>query len=113
MMNPHPLLPGQRDVLDQAAQGQFAGRGLPCGLLAGRAAGGVAQEVTLPGQGLKQAGTMSHAFARTPARPVSHVAFALSLMTMAAISPPRLPAALSLPGGPDPPGLSTSRTGSR
>jgi hypothetical protein len=55
---------------------------------------------------------MSRAFARTTARPVSQVAFALSLMTMAAISPPWLPAALSLPG-PDPPGLSTSPTSSR
>src|SRR5271165_35178 len=42
---------------------------------------------------------MSHAFARTPAMPVSHVAFALSLMTMAAMSPPWLLAAPSLSGG--------------
>jgi hypothetical protein len=54
---PHPLLPGQRDVLDRAAHGQFAGRGLPCGLLVGQAAAGITREVTLPSQGLQQVGT--------------------------------------------------------
>src|SRR5580658_6800506 len=45
---------------------------------------------------------MSHALARTLAMPGTHVAFAFSRITTAAISPPRLPtrpAAPSMPGG--------------
>jgi hypothetical protein len=56
---PHPLLLGQRDVLDQPAQGQVAGRGLLCGLFVGQSAGGIPQEMTLPGQGLQQVGTLA------------------------------------------------------
>jgi hypothetical protein len=50
---------GAGTVLDQAAQEQFAGRSLLCGLLAGQAAAHMAQEVPLPGQGLQQVGTFA------------------------------------------------------
>jgi hypothetical protein len=61
---------GQRHVLDQAAQGQFAGRRPLPGLLIGQAAGGITQEVTLPGQGLQQVGTFAgHRFRCTHRRP--------------------------------------------
>ena len=48
-----------RDVLDQAAQAQCAGRGPLRGLLVGQAASGMTQEVPLPGQRLQQIRTFS------------------------------------------------------
>jgi len=57
------LLLGERDVFDQAAKAQCAGRGMPRGLLVGQAARGMTQEMTLPGQRLQQIGTFpTHGF---------------------------------------------------
>jgi hypothetical protein len=64
------LLLGQRDVLDQAAQGQVADRRLLRGLLVGQAAGGIPHEMTLPGQGSQQVGTFAgHRFRCAHQRP--------------------------------------------
>jgi hypothetical protein len=54
----HPVPLDQRHVLDQAAQGQFARRGAPPGLLVGQFTGGEPQEVPVLGQHREQVGPL-------------------------------------------------------
>src|ERR1022692_873286 len=56
---PDPLPLSQRDVLDQPAQAQFAGRGALRGLLVGQVTRGIPHEVTLLGQRAQQVGTLT------------------------------------------------------